>query len=79
MPEETDFVGMAHRILDARMHILVERKNLRERIADFKKMLAEIAPEDFEDVRMIVLRNKVQLANLSTAFDALDAKLAGEG
>jgi tryptophanase len=55
--------------------IFIEAGNLRKRITRLKERIAEIAEEDREDVRMICLHNKVQLAKIGTSIDVIGDKI----
>ena len=71
----TDFIGTAHKIADEKMHIILEAKNLRERIKAFKQMLAEIPQADRENIRMILIADGHNSATLPALFNALDTGL----
>lgn len=71
----TDFIGTAHTIADERRRIIQDARNLRARIAAFKKFMQEIPTEDRENIRMILVADGIGLAGLAAIFNGLDTGL----
>lgn len=73
---ETNYGEQANAILGERKMIFVELGNVRKRVALLIERIQGIKSEDKEDVRMICLHDKVQLAGIIPALELLDGKIA---